>query len=186
MEVLFIFLPVVILCAGGCIWINKKEKQKKLEEKELMAKIFQQLYENKKHAEEEEKRQTEERLKNIKETLRQAEETLKNIKEKTRQNSEDFRKTNEEQQKIFEEWWQQHCNREKVKKQQQGINLAAYYRIFGLTPETLTAQKLKAAYRSLCLKYHPDCNKAPDAAVKFDKVQRIYSVLQQELELKNA
>ena len=182
MEVLFIFLPVVILCAGGSIWVTMKDKQKKLEEKELIAKIFQHLYENRKHAEEERKQA----IKNTEETIRQAEEMLKNIKEKIRQNTEAFGKTDEDQQRIFEEWWQQHCNREKVKKQQQGINLAAYYRIFGLTPETLTAQKLKAAYRSLCLKYHPDCNKAPDAVVKFDKVQRIYSVLQQELELKNA
>mgnify|MGYP000605907071 CR=1 FL=1 len=67
-----------------------------------------------------------------------------------------------------------------------GINLDAYYRIFGLTPETLTAESLKKAYRSLCLQYHPDRNKQPDAAVKFDKVQRVYETLQRELAHKNA
>ena len=67
-----------------------------------------------------------------------------------------------------------------------GINLDAYYRIFGLTPETLTAESLKKAYRSLCLQYHPDRNKQPDAAVKFDKVQRVYETLQRELAHKKA
>lgn len=62
-----------------------------------------------------------------------------------------------------------------------GINLDAYYRIFGLTPETLTPQSIKKAYRDLCLKYHPDRNRQPDAAAKFDKVQRVYVVLQKEL-----
>lgn len=66
-----------------------------------------------------------------------------------------------------------------------GINLDAYYRIFGLTPETLTAESLKKAYRSLCLQYHPDRNSRPDAAAKFDKVHRVYEALQRELAQKS-
>ena len=48
----------------------------------------------------------------------------------------------------------------------------AYYRIFGLTPETLTEGSLKAAYRDLVKKYHPDTNRSPDAAEKFRKVKK--------------
>lgn len=60
----------------------------------------------------------------------------------------------------------------------------AYYRIFGLTPETLTEGSLKAAYRDLVKKYHPDTNRSPDAAEKFRKVKKVYAYLQEELRRK--
>lgn len=60
----------------------------------------------------------------------------------------------------------------------------AYYRIFGLTPETLTEGSLKAAYRDLVKKYHPDTNRSPDAAEKFRKVKKVYAYLQEELRCK--
>lgn len=89
------------------------------------------------------------------------------------------RESADEQQRFYQE-------DQTVSPYTDGINLDAYYRIFGLTPETLTAENLKKAYRSLCLRYHPDRNKQPDAAVKFDKVQRVYETLQRELAHKNA
>lgn len=89
------------------------------------------------------------------------------------------RESADEQQRFYQE-------SQTVSPYTDGINLDAYYRIFGLTPETLTAESLKKAYRSLCLQYHPDRNKQPDAAVKFDKVQRVYETLQRELAHKNA
>ncbi len=60
----------------------------------------------------------------------------------------------------------------------------AYYRIFGLTPETLTEHSLKTAYRDLVKKYHPDTNRSPDAAEKFRKVKKVYTWLQEELRRK--
>lgn len=60
----------------------------------------------------------------------------------------------------------------------------AYYRIFGLTPETLTEHTLKTAYRDLVKKYHPDTNRSPDAAEKFRKVKKVYAWLQEELRRK--
>lgn len=60
----------------------------------------------------------------------------------------------------------------------------AYYRIFGLTPETLTEHSLKTAYRDLVKKYHPDTNRSPDAAEKFRKVKKVYAWLQEELRRK--
>ena len=89
------------------------------------------------------------------------------------------RESADEQQRFYQE-------SQTVSSYTDGINLDAYYRIFGLTPKTLTAESLKKAYRSLCLQYHPDRNKQPDAAVKFDKVQRVYETLQRELAHKNA
>lgn len=60
----------------------------------------------------------------------------------------------------------------------------AYYRIFGLTPETLNEVNLKNAYRDLVKKYHPDTNHQPDAAEKFRKVKKVYAYLQDELRRK--
>lgn len=53
-----------------------------------------------------------------------------------------------------------------------------------MTPETLTEGSLKAAYRDLVKKYHPDTNRSSDAAEKFRKVKKVYAYLQEELRRK--
>lgn len=87
------------------------------------------------------------------------------------------RESADEQQRFYQEG-------QTVSPYTDGINLDAYYRIFGLTPETLTEGSLKAAYRDLVKKYHPDTNRSPDAAEKFRKVKKVYAYLQEELRCK--
>ena len=70
--------------------------------------------------------------------------------------------------------------------QAQSANINSFYQMFGLTPETLTSESLKRAYRELVKKYHPDKNKEPDAAEKFQRVQKCYEYLQGELRRKAA
>ena len=70
--------------------------------------------------------------------------------------------------------------------QAQSANINSFYQMFGLTPETLTSESLKRAYRELVKKYHPDKNKEPDAAEKFQRVQRCYKYLKGELHRKTA
>ena len=72
------------------------------------------------------------------------------------------------------------------KGQTQRANVNSFYQMFGLTPETLTSESLKRAYRELVKKYHPDKNKEPDAAEKFQRVQKCYEYLQGELRRKAA
>lgn len=51
-----------------------------------------------------------------------------------------------------------------------------YYEVLGVS-RTASAEELKRAYRNLAKKYHPDINKAPDAADKFKEVQTAYDTL---------
>ena len=51
-----------------------------------------------------------------------------------------------------------------------------YYEILGV-PRTATADQIKAAYRKLARKHHPDVNKAKDAAEKFKEATAAYEVL---------
>ncbi len=51
-----------------------------------------------------------------------------------------------------------------------------YYDILGVAPEA-SQEEIKAAYRQLARKYHPDINKDPDAEDIFKTINQAYSVL---------
>jgi len=51
-----------------------------------------------------------------------------------------------------------------------------YYEVLELS-KGASDDDIKKAYRKLAKKYHPDLNKAPDAADKFKEVQEAYEVL---------
>ena len=51
-----------------------------------------------------------------------------------------------------------------------------YYEVLELS-KGASDEDIKKAYRKLAKKYHPDLNKAPDAAEKFKEVQEAYEVL---------
>ncbi len=54
-----------------------------------------------------------------------------------------------------------------------------YYEVLGVD-RNATQEEIKKAYRRLSKKYHPDINKAPDAAEKFKEIQEAYEVLGDE------
>lgn len=54
-----------------------------------------------------------------------------------------------------------------------------YYDILGVG-KGADADEIKSAYRRLAKKYHPDLNKAPEAAEKFKEINEAYSVLGDE------
>lgn len=51
-----------------------------------------------------------------------------------------------------------------------------YYEVLGV-PRNADAATMKRAYRKLAMEFHPDRNKAPDAADKFKEINRAYEVL---------
>lgn len=51
-----------------------------------------------------------------------------------------------------------------------------YYNILGVD-KNASADEIKQAYRTLAKKYHPDINKAPDAADKFKEINEAYECL---------
>ena len=55
-------------------------------------------------------------------------------------------------------------------------NKRDYYEVLGIGKEA-SDDEIKKAYRTLAKKYHPDLNKAADAAEKFKEVQEAYEVL---------
>ncbi|MBL8747252.1 MAG: DnaJ domain-containing protein [Phycisphaerae bacterium] len=59
-----------------------------------------------------------------------------------------------------------------------------YYEILGVA-RGATADQIKSAYRRLARELHPDVNKAPDAAKKFNEVQEAYDVLSDKSKREN-
>ena len=51
-----------------------------------------------------------------------------------------------------------------------------YYEVLGIS-KNATDDEIKRAYRKLAKQYHPDLNKAPDAAEKFKEVNEAYEIL---------
>lgn len=51
-----------------------------------------------------------------------------------------------------------------------------YYEVLGL-PRDADAQAVKAAFRRLAMRYHPDRNKAPEAEARFKAIAKAYAVL---------
>lgn len=54
-----------------------------------------------------------------------------------------------------------------------------YYEVLGVS-KNATDKEIKSAFRKLAKQYHPDINKAPDAAEKFKEAQEAYAVLSDE------
>ena len=54
-----------------------------------------------------------------------------------------------------------------------------YYEVLGVS-KTASQDEIKSAFRKLAKQYHPDVNKAPDAAEKFKEAQEAYAVLSDE------
>ena len=54
-----------------------------------------------------------------------------------------------------------------------------YYEVLGVSKDA-TDKEIKSAFRRLAKEYHPDLNKAPDAAEKFKEVQMAYDQIMKQ------
>lgn len=54
--------------------------------------------------------------------------------------------------------------------------METYYDILGISPEA-TSDEIRAAYRRLAKRYHPDVNPDPDASERFIAVRQAYETL---------
>ena len=59
------------------------------------------------------------------------------------------------------------------------MNKRDYYEVLGVD-KSASDKEIKSAFRKLAKQYHPDVNKAPDAADKFKEAQEAYAVLSDE------
>jgi molecular chaperone DnaJ len=59
-----------------------------------------------------------------------------------------------------------------------------YYEVLGVAREA-TQDEIRRAFRKLAFEYHPDRNKAPDAADRFKEINEAYEVLQDEDKRRN-
>ncbi len=59
------------------------------------------------------------------------------------------------------------------------MNKRDYYEVLGVSKDA-SEKEIKSAFRKLAKQYHPDVNKAPDAAEKFKEAQEAYAVLSDE------
>ena len=59
------------------------------------------------------------------------------------------------------------------------MNKRDYYEVLGVE-KGASDKEIKSAFRKLAKQYHPDVNKAPDAAEKFKECQEAYAVLSDE------
>lgn len=71
---------------------------------------------------------------------------------------------------------EQASSRHEVTTPQAFVEYEDLYAVLGVQ-EDATGREIKAAYRGLAQKIHPDRNDAPDAAEQFDAVAKAYSVL---------
>ena len=60
-------------------------------------------------------------------------------------------------------------------------SMAWCYAVLGI-PETATLEEVKAAYRRMALRYHPDMNKSKDAEARMKEINEAYERLGKELE----
>ncbi len=91
------------------------------------------------------------------------------------------------QQKMFQDFervrQEQKRNQRKEDAKPKGSSkgsLAWCYEVLGV-PETATPQEVKAAYRRMALRYHPDVNKSRDAEARMKEINEAYERLNEEL-----